>query len=147
MRERSLPKHLGQLPQLRQGSSPLEMRYMNDSSLTTNNHDLLSTNISTTTDDYDDSHAYHVNHYQTIQSIQEEKLSHLQNVRPYAMVSSYARQQPEQPHFFEVVSNYHGDDSDQSVLPRPSALRGHGVAYIDDSIIVWKERQRRFFQK
>lgn len=120
------------------------MRYMNDSSLTTNHHDLLSTNISTTTDDYDDSHAYHVNHYQ---SIEEEKLSNLQNARPYATVSSYARRQLEQPHFFEVVSNYHGDDSDQSVLPRPSARRGHGVAYIDDSIIVWKERQRRFFQK
>ena len=147
MRERSLPNSLGRLPQLRQTSIPLEMRDMNDSSVTTNNHDVLSTNISTTTDDYDDSHAYRVNHYQTMQSIKEEQLSTLENIHQYATVSSYPRRQPEEPYFFEVVSNYRGDDSDLSVLPRPSAMRGRDVAYVDESIIVWEEGKGDSFPK
>jgi len=122
MRERSLPNNVIKLPQLRQRHL-FEIRDNNSSSTTSNNNqDLIST---LTTDDYDESHAYHVNQSRMMDTIEEEK--------PLNM---------HQPYFFEMVSTYRGDDSDMpnyEDLPRPlksPSNIGDGIAYVNDSIIV-----------
>ncbi|CAF3499563.1 unnamed protein product [Rotaria socialis] len=131
MRERSLPNALSKLPQLRQHSHLFDMRDPNSSSTTSNtNQDHISTNFSITTDDYDDSHAYHVNSARIMNTIEEEK--------PSVIHQSLSRQ----PYLFEMVSTYCGDDSDMpnyEHMPRPlksSSLTGDGIAYVNDSIIV-----------
>jgi len=125
MREKSLPSTLVKLPQLRrqQKHHLFDIRDNNSSSTTSNNNqDLIST---LTTDDYDESHAYHVNQSRMMDTIEEEK--------PLNM---------HQPYFFEMVSTYRGDDSDMpnyEDLPRPlksPSNIGDGIAYVNDSIIV-----------
>ncbi len=128
MRERSLPNTLNKLPQLRQQQNHLFDLQDNHSSSTTtsnNNQDLISTNLSLT-DDYDDSHAYHINPSCIMDTIEEEKSSI-----------------PHQPFFFEMVSTHRGDESDMPNYEdlrksgkTSSSNRGDGIAYINDSIIV-----------
>ncbi|CAF4653954.1 unnamed protein product, partial [Rotaria magnacalcarata] len=131
MRERSLPSALIKLPQLRQHSHLFDIRDPNSSSTTSNtNQDHISTNFSITTDDYDDSHAYHVNSTRIMNTIEEEKPSMIH------------QSLPRQPYLFEMVSTYCGDDSDMpnyEHMPRPlksSFMTGDGIAYVNDSIIV-----------
>ncbi|UJR33265.1 hypothetical protein I4U23_020720 [Adineta vaga] len=129
MRERSLPCNLLKLPQLRQDQSFLGVRTSHSSSTNTN-QDFISTNVSTTTDDYDESHAYHVQHSRTMNTIEEEK--------PIVIPKSYSQQ----PYFFEMVSTNRGDDSDMpnyediQIPYKACPIRGDGIAYINDSIIV-----------
>jgi hypothetical protein len=128
MRERSLPNTLLNLPQLRQQQQNhfFDLRDNHSSSTTSNNNqDLISTNLSLTTDDYDDSHAYHVNRSSIMDTIEEEKPPIIQP-----------------PYFFEMVSTHRGDDSDMpnyedSPTPfKSSPNRGDGIAYVNESIIV-----------
>jgi hypothetical protein len=121
MRERSLPNNIIKLPQLRQRHHLFDIQDNSSSStISNNNQDLIST-----TDDYDDSHAYHVNRSYIMDTIDEEKPLNIH-----------------QPYFFEMVSTHRGDDSDMpnyEDLPRrlksPSNI-GDGIAYVNDSIIV-----------
>ncbi|CAF2585172.1 unnamed protein product [Rotaria sp. Silwood2] len=131
MRERSLPNTLLKLPQLRQQNHLFDIRDHNNSGTTSNtNQDHISTNLSTTTDDYDDSHAYHVNSSRIMNTIEEEKPSIIN------------KSLPRQPYLFEMVSTYCGDDSDMpnyEDIPIPlksSSMTGNGIAYVNDSIIV-----------
>ncbi|CAF0750634.1 unnamed protein product [Rotaria sordida] len=132
MRERSLPNTLAKLPQLRQQNHLFDIKDPNNSSTTSNtNQDHISTNLSTTTDDYDDSHAYHVNSSRIMNTIEEEQ--------PSIIHKSSSRQ----PYVFEMVSTYCGDDSDMpnyEDIPIPlkssSSMIGNGIAYVNDSIIV-----------
>jgi hypothetical protein len=128
MRERSLPNNLIKLPQLREQQNHLfDLRDNHSSStISNNNQDLISTNLSLTTDDYDDSHAYHINPSCLMDTIEEEKpsISH-------------------QPYFFEMVSTHRGDESDMPTyddlcLTRKTSSTnlGDGIAYVNDSIIV-----------
>jgi hypothetical protein len=127
MRERSLPNTILKLPQLRQQRDLFDIKNNNNTSTTTTNtnQDLISTNFSITTDDYDESHAYRVNQSRITNPIAKEKPS-----------------LPQQPYFFEMVSTYRGDDSDMpnyEVLPKPIRslpIKGDGIAYINDSILV-----------
>ena len=128
MRERSLPNNLIKLPQLRQQSNHFfDLRDNHSSNTLSNNHqDLISTNLSLTTDDYDDSHAYHIHPSSIMDTIEEEE-------KPSII---------HQPHFFEMVSVHRGDESDMpnyEDLPRSEKTSRHigdGIAYINDSIIV-----------
>jgi hypothetical protein len=129
MRERSLPNNLLKLPQLRQQRHLFDIR--DNSSTTSNtNQDPISTDLSLTTDNYDDGHAYHVNQSRIMNTIDEEK--------PSIIHPSFSHQ----PYFFEMVSTYRGDDSDipnYDDIPIPlksSAIMGDGIAYVNDSIIV-----------
>ncbi|CAF0742530.1 unnamed protein product [Rotaria sp. Silwood1] len=131
MRERSLPNTLVKLPQLRQPNHLFDIRDHNNSSTTSNtNQDHISTNLSTTTDDYDDSHAYHVNSSRIMNTIEEEQPSIIH------------KSLPRQSYLFEMVSTYCGDDSDMpnyEDIPIPlksSSITGDGIAYVNDSIIV-----------
>lgn len=131
MRERSLPNTLTRLPQLRRQIELLNMKDSNTSTTTSNaNQDHISTNLSITTDDYDDSHAYRVNSTRAMNTIEEEK--------PVVVQRSFSRQ----PYLFEMVSTYCGDDSDMinyEDIPRQlksPTISGDGVAYVNDSIIV-----------
>ena len=128
MRERSLPNHLLRLPQLRHQRRSMTLRDQRNSSRTTTiNSDLISTSLSTTTDDYEDSHAYRVNRMKTIE---EEKISMINSphIRPN--------------YFFEKVSTSRGDESDMVIyddIPMPlktSPKLADGIVYINDSIIV-----------
>ncbi|CAF1640341.1 unnamed protein product [Adineta ricciae] len=132
MRERSLPSNLLKLPQLRHDHRFSTMRTSHSSSTASNpNLDFISTNASTTTDDYDESHAYHVQHSRTMNTIEEEE-------NP-AMIS---RTYSQQPYLFEMVSTIRGDDSDMPNyedirMPyKICPIRGDGIAYVNDSIIV-----------
>jgi hypothetical protein len=126
MRERSLPNNLQILPQLRQMITQQQRTNdSNDSSTTIMNDDLQSTNISTTTDDYDDSHAYHVNQQQVIQTMKEHKT-------PYSSEFHYEQE----PYLFEIVSTSRGDDSDLQMPYKSVPIRNNGPAYMNDSIIV-----------
>lgn len=129
MRERSLPNTFLKLPQLRQQNNFFDIKNTNTSTTTSNtNQDLISTNFSITTDDYDESHAYRVNQSRRINPPIEEK--------------PLSSQQQQKPYFFEMVSTYRGDDSDMpnyEILPKPfrsTSTKGNGIAYINDSIVV-----------
>jgi len=126
MRERSLPNTFPKLPQLRQQDHLFNIRDNTSSSTTSNNNqELISTNLSLTTDDYDESHAYHVNQSCIMDTIEEEKPSIIH-----------------QPYFFEMVSVHRGDDSDMPnyedlpIRTKSSSNIINGIAYVNDSIIV-----------
>ena len=127
MRERSLPNTLSRLPQLRQQIVQTE------NSLTTVNPELLSTDLSLTTDDYDDSHAYHV--HQKDEEAPTPFHPHFHRPR-----SPHLLYQDQKQHLFEVVSIYRGDDSDMPVPPPSQATSiatgGQGTAFVNQSILV-----------
>jgi hypothetical protein len=137
MRERTLSNNLHTLPQLRQMITEQQRRLFglndtNNSSSTIINDDLQSTNISTTTDDYEDSHAYHVNQKQIIQTMKERKTSIIQENLPHSTVFHYEQE----PYLFEIVSTSPGDDSDLRSPYQSIPVINNGPAYINDSIIV-----------
>ena len=114
MRERSPANTLSRLPQLRQQIVQIENGgEAQDNSLTTLNPELLSTDLSLTTDDYDDSHAYHVHQHQNplMQKIDEE-----------APTTFHPLYQDEKQRLFELVSIYRGDDSDAPSFVNRSIL-------------------------
>ena len=123
MRERSLPSTLNKLPQLRQRSNRLFNFPADQSSSNTSNpnQDFLSTNLSLTTDNYDDTHAYHISESRLMDTIEEERVVPIP-----------------QPGFFEMVSIHRGDESDLAQYEdlSTSHFRGNGIAYINESIIV-----------
>jgi hypothetical protein len=128
IRERSLPNNLPNLPQLRPIITRQQKRLFglddtDNSSTTIFTHDAQSTIISTTTtDDYDDSHSYHVNQKRIMETIKEEKPSSL----PYE----------QEPRFFERVSTSRDDYSDIQIPYKFSPMIENRIAFIDDSIIV-----------
>ncbi|CAF0898822.1 unnamed protein product [Adineta steineri] len=130
MRERSLPANLLKLPQLRQDRHLFGLDNHINSTHSNTNQDLISTNLSTTTDDYDESHAYHIQHSRTMNTIEEEN--------PIMIHKSFSQQ----PYFFEMVSTNRGDDSDMPnyedlrIPYKSSPMMGDGIAYVNDSIIV-----------
>lgn len=138
MRERSLSNNPQRLPQLRQVITSQQRHLFgiddsNNSSTTIINEDLQSTNISTTTDDYDDSHAYHVNQKQVMQTLKEEKTSVVvQQNLPQPSEFHYEQEQ----YLFEIVSTSRGDDSDLQMSYQSTPVINNGPAYINDSIIV-----------
>ncbi len=136
MRERSLPNNLHTLPQLRQITTQqqrrlFEMNDTNNSSTTIVNPDLQSTTVSTTTDEYDDSHAYNVTQNQILQTIKEGKSFFTQ---PYFPDASIDHEQ--EPYFFEIVSTSRDDSSELHIPYISSPIIGNRLTYINDSIIV-----------
>jgi hypothetical protein len=129
VRERSLPNNLSKLPQLRQVTTRKQRHLYglddsSNSSMTIVNPDVQSTIISTSTDDYEDSHAYHVNQNHIMQTIKEEK--------PFFVHQNYEQE----PYFFELVSTTRDDYSDIQIPYRSSPIIANRIVYIDDSIIV-----------
>ncbi|CAF2643832.1 unnamed protein product [Rotaria sp. Silwood2] len=145
MRERSLPNNLHQLPQLRQTSIQQQKNLfqednMNSNTATIMNQDLQSNKISNTSDDYDNSHAYHVNQNQIIQTINEEKPSIIPQYFPHSFVSPFRHHYDQVPYCFEKVSTSHDDDddddNDNEMAYEDFPTLGKGVIYINDSIVV-----------
>ena len=141
MRERFLPTHLPNLPELRQQHHLISLK--DPSTTSSTNQDGLSTNLSTTTDDYDDSHAYHVNQNKPLKTIAEEADEGERGKASAAVPRSFPLRLAQQPLLFEKVSTSRGDDSDMTNyddLPLPtrasSSHIAHGIAYINESIIV-----------
>jgi len=133
LRERSLPNNLSKLPQLREATTRKQRHLYglddtNNSSMTIVNPDVQSTSISTSTDDYDDSHAYHVNQNRIMQTIKEEK--------PFIDYRDSSSRYEKEPHFFEIVSTIRDDYSDIHIPYKSSPIIGNRIVYIDDSIIV-----------
>ncbi len=136
MRERALPSNLHSLPQLRQITTRQQRHLfgLNDtdnSSMTIGNPDLQSTTISTTTEDYDDSHAYNVKQNQILQTIKEEKSFFTQQYFPDSFLHY-----EEEPYFFEIVSTSRDDSSEIQIPYISSPIISDRMTYINDSIIV-----------
>ncbi|CAF1066255.1 unnamed protein product [Rotaria sp. Silwood1] len=143
MRERSLPNNLHRLPQLRQTSSIKQQQRnlfqhnnINSSTATIINQDLQSNHVSNITDDYDNSHAYHVNQNQIMQTINEEKPSNIPQYFSHTFVSPFRLHYNQEPCCFEKVSTSHGDDSDIELPYQSFPTLGKGITYINDSILV-----------
>lgn len=133
MRERSLPAQLLRLPQLRHHRRLMSIRdHRSLSTATTmSNSDFISTSLSSTTDDYEDSYAYRIHRMKTIDEEQ-----------PSLIKSPYLSPCPRPSFFFEKVSTSRGDESDMPIYDDiPMALRtspklADGIAFVNDSIIV-----------
>jgi hypothetical protein len=127
MRERYLPTNLPKLPQLRHATMQ-QQRYlygMNDSNSTSQS--LPSTKIFTTKNDYDDSHSYHMNQNQILQTIKEERPS---------VHSPYPLHYEDEPYGFEIISTSLDDESDIQIPSKSSPIINNRTAFMNDSIIV-----------
>ena len=136
MRERTLPKTLQPLPQLRQMTSQQQRRLFGDddtinSTTTVTNPDLQSTTMSTTTEEYDESHAYNVKQNQMLQTIKEERPF---TIERYLPSTSFPYQR--EPYLFEIVSTSRDDSSDIQMPHRSSPIPGNRIVYMNNSIIV-----------
>ena len=137
MRERSLPNNLQTLPQLRQMTNQHQRRLFghddtNNSTITITNADLQSTTISTTTEEYDESHAYNVKQNQMLQTINEERPFTIERYFPSMPYPS----EHEPHHLFEMVSTSRDDSSDIRIPYRSSPIPTNRITYMNDSIIV-----------
>ncbi|CAF1608717.1 unnamed protein product [Rotaria magnacalcarata] len=141
IRERLLPTNLRQLPQRRLQSTQKQGNLfrrdnINDSTSTTNTQDFQSTNIINTIDDYQDTHAYHVNQNQIMQTIEEEKPSMIPQCIPRSVLPSLHLRYYRTPYYFEKVSTSNADDSDIEVAFKTFPFMGKRIIYTNDTIIV-----------
>jgi hypothetical protein len=128
MRERSLPNNLHKLPQLRRITTRQQKHLFglddsNNSSTNMINQDLqtINLNLSTTTDEYSDSHVYHVN----------QKPSIVHQHFPHSSLH-YKKE----PYYFEIVSTTPDDYNDIPIADKSSPIIDNRIAYMNDSIIV-----------
>ncbi|CAF1291181.1 unnamed protein product [Rotaria sordida] len=144
MRERSLPNNLHQLPQLRQINIQQQQQQQQKNLFQKNNNNnnnnirtIINQDLqSNITDDYDSSHAYHVNQNHIMQTINEEKPSMIPQNFPHSSVSPFRLHYDQEPYLYEKVSTSHGDDSDIEIPYQSFPILRNGIIYTNDSIIV-----------